>query len=142
MGLIHKNAGISGSAPSTATTAAVGGEQDGFSAWQFMSVTATYTGNTGGTLNVYVQRFDASIDAWVDWIAFPQAADGAAAATYVVSPMAAPQDIYTVGTGLTPALAADSFTGGLAGEKLRVIATSGAGTTAGASISVSFVGVA
>lgn len=142
MSIRSVNALITGAAPSSATTAVVGSSKDGFDAWQFMTATLQSAGNTGGTLNVYVQRFDPGLDLWVDWIAFPQIADGAASAIYMASAYAAPQDIYTIGSGTTPLLGADSFSGGPAGDQLRVIATSGAGTSVGATVKVSFSGLA
>ncbi len=139
MALRQRNAVISGAAPSTATGAAIGSES-GFEQWASIAVTAQYAGNTGGTLDVYVQRFDPGLDAWVDWIHFPQAAAGASAARYTANGVVAPADIYTVGVGTSPALTADAFTGGHPGNQLRVYAVSGASTTAGATVTVSFVG--
>lgn len=131
---------ITGTAPSTASTAVVGSPIVGLDRWESMLVTASIAGNTGGTLNVYVQRYDVELAAWVDWIAFPQRASGAAVAVYVVSATVPVADIYTVGTGTSPALTADSYTGGYPGDQVRVIAVSGASTSAGGAITVTFAG--
>lgn len=131
---------ITGDAPDTATSAVIG-TASGLDAFSIINVTATFAGNTGGALDVYVQRFDVGLDDWVDWIHFAQAASGAAAATYFVPGDSSTPDIYAVGRDTTPALAADSHTGGHPGDQVRVYATSGASTTAGATITVSLVGI-
>lgn len=130
-----------GDAPDTATGGQIGSDIEGLENWQIVQITAQFAGNTGGTLDVYVQRWDVMLNAWVDYVHFAQAASGAASATYTVSSIVAPQDIYTVGTGTSPALAADTFTGGHPGDKVRVWSVSGAGTSAGATVKVSFHGV-
>lgn len=132
---------ISGAAPSSATTAIVGAATAGLSSFPFVNVTATFAGNVGGTLDVYVQRYDPGLDAWIDWIHFPQRSAGAASATYYIPGTAAAADIYTVGTGTSFVLAADSHVGGHPGDQVRVYAVSGTSTSAGATVTVSFTGL-
>lgn len=131
---------ITGNAPATATTAVLGAEIAGLEAFDEIDVTATFAGNTGGTLNVYLQRYDDGLAAWVDWLAFPQRASGAASASHCASSNQPVNDIFTVGTGTSPALTADSFTGGHPGRKLRCLAVSGTSTSAGAAVAISVRG--
>lgn len=141
MSLKHLYTYATGDAPDTETNGQIGSDMSGFGDWQTIMVTAQFAGNTGGTLDVYVQRYDSTLAAWVDWIHFPQAAAGAESATYTVNGVVGAQDIYTVGTGTSFALAADSWTGGYPGDKLRVMADSGASTSAGATVKVAFCGI-
>ncbi|HEX7604974.1 MAG TPA: hypothetical protein VF316_25325, partial [Polyangiaceae bacterium] len=70
---------------------------------------------------------------WVDWAHFAQVAAGAAAAAYVLTmDKSSIAQIVAVGSGLSPALAANSCIGGHPGERLRVVFKAGGGTTAGA----------
>ncbi len=131
---------ITGNAPSTATTAVVGSEVAGLDAYDTIDVSATFGGNTGGAVDVYLQRYDDGLAAWVDWVHFAQKAAAAASSTLFVSGTQQVNDIFTVGTGTTPALTADLFTGGHPGRKLRCLAVSGASTTVGAAITVSIRG--
>lgn len=136
---------ITGTTPNSATTATVGSEVTGLGNYPDITVTADLVGATGGTLDVYVQRWDQEIASgagnWVDWIHFPQLAAGAAAIRYAVNAaQVASSGITAVGVGLTPALAANTATGGHPGDKVRAIATAGASTSAGAAISISIRG--
>jgi len=131
---------ITGSAPAAPGTAVVGAEISGLERFDEIDVTASFPGNTGGTLNVYLQRYDDGLAAWVDWLAFPQRTAAAAAAFYCASGNQPVNDVFTVGTGTSPALVADSFTGGHPGRKLRCLAVSGASTTVGAAVAVSVRG--
>ncbi len=131
---------ITGNAPSTATTAVVGSEVSELEMFHDIDITATFGGNTGGNLDVYLQRYDSGLAAWVDWLHFPQKAGAASSNTQTVSASQPVNDIFVVGTGTTPALAADAFTGGHPGKKLRCLAVSGAGTSVGAAITISIRG--
>ena len=131
---------ITGDAPNTATSGIIDAALAGFGSWNHVSVTAEFAGNTGGTIDVYVQRFDTVLDAFVDWIHFPQQADAAAEATYYAPGTISVADIFTIGQGATPALAVDSYTGGHPGDQVRVWAVSGTDTTNGATVTVSFTG--
>lgn len=134
------NRNVTGDAPSSASTAALSDTFSGLREGLALTITAQFAGNTGGTLDVYLQRYDDALEAWVDWVHFPQAAAGAASATYVVAQPWPSAAIYTVGTGTSPALAANSFTGGIPGEEVRVLCVSGASTTDGATVTVAITG--
>jgi len=136
---------ITGTTPSSATTAVVGSPITDVGQFIDLQVTADLVGATGGTLDVYVQRFDQKANAgagrWVDWIHFPQLAAAAGPIRYTVNAASvASQAITVVGVDLTPALAANTATGGHPGDLVRVIATGGAGTSAGAVVTVSIRG--
>ncbi len=128
---------IAGTSPATASTAVVGDEVSGLSQFSEVYATATYAGNSGGTLLVRLQRFDDILDTWVDWVAFAQAASGGASATYSAVVSADPTSVVVVGTGTSPALAASTVTGGHPGDRVRCIAVSGASTSAGTAVTIS-----
>lgn len=130
---------ITGNAPSSASTAAVGSEVTGLSKFSKVNVRATFAGNTGGTLDVYLQRFDGSN--WVDWVHFAQKAAGAAATSVSLEASSPSLTVTTVGLDATPALAAGAVTGGHPGDKVRCLAVSGASTSAGAAIVITLSGV-
>jgi hypothetical protein len=131
---------ITGSAPSTATTAVVGTPVTGLEEFDTLEVTATFGGNTGGALDVYLQRYDDGLAAWVDWVHFAQKATAAASNTQAVSASTKSATIVVVGTGTTVALAAATAAGGHPGRTVRCLAVSGASTTVGATITVSIRG--
>lgn len=132
---------ITGNAPDTATTAVIGEAVSGLDAFSRINVSATFAGNTGGNLDVYLQRFDVGLNDWVDWVHFPQSPSGQSPTSYFIPGDTSVADIYTVGRDTTPALANDTHTGGHPGDQVRVLAVSGASTTAGATVTVSFVGI-
>lgn len=131
---------IAGNAPSSATSASVG-EADGLQDTPVLGVTAKIAGNTGGVLDVYIQRWDVALGEWIDWAHFPQISAGAAAARYFIAAPAQAVTIQTVGADSSPSIAANSCVGGHPGNKVRVWAVSGASTTAGGAIEVSFQGL-
>lgn len=116
-----------------------------------LRIDAALVGATGGTLDIYLQRRiygtnipTASSGIWVDWLHFAQLTAGNAALKYTL--WAGDNDpnttILAVGqmsddllTG-APALAAATFTGGLPGDAIRCIAVAGAGTSAGALVTI------
>jgi hypothetical protein len=128
---------ITGSAPSTATTAVVGTAVAGLVKYSRFRVTAQFAGNTGGALNVYLQRYDGGRDIWIDWVSFPQKAAAAASNIQTLDAGQDVNDIFVVGSGTSPTLTADSFTGGHPGNSVRCIAVSGASTSAGATVNIS-----
>lgn len=109
----------------------------GFKAFSRLSIAATITGITGGTLDVYIQRSPDGVK-YYDLIHFPTAAAGDAAVTYVVD-LDSCNDYVVIGTDLTPALEA----GGVAGlwsDRLRVLVVTGTGASAGAALVVHALG--
>jgi hypothetical protein len=126
---------ITGTSPASATTAVIGAPLTGLGPYRSILILATIQGGTGGTLDLYLQASPDGGTTWVDYAHFAQLAAAAAQVNRLVTVSkagnsgAAP---VTVGTGLTPALAASTVVGGDFGDRLRLIGTGGAGTNAGA----------
>lgn len=141
---------ISGTSPSSASTAVLSGLAAGLEGFDEVRIDADLVGATGGTLDVYVQRqvaLDAEISGgvWVDWIHFPQLGAGAAAVRYSVSPGAgvaiSPVGVGTDASAGTPALAANTSVGGHPGSAVRVVCVAGVSTSAGATVKVYVTGI-
>lgn len=132
-----KRVDLSFTSVNTATTTALTAVTD-LGGYQSMQIFAILTGATGGTLDIYLQGSLDGGTTWVDYAHFPQIAAGAAAIKRVWSVSRAAQQttLATVGSGSvgTPgvALAANTIIGGEWTDRLRVVAVSGAGTSAGA----------
>jgi hypothetical protein len=124
-------------ADSTALAGVCVGELDEFDAIQ---IQASLVGATGGVLNVYVQSSLDGGASWYDLVHFPQLADGASAIVYVCS-LSSPQlTPVVVGTGTSPALAANTVVGGAWGDRLRLLMVAGTGTNTGAAVVVRMMG--
>jgi hypothetical protein len=118
--------------------AGVAGPLDDFEALQLV---AELVGNTGGTLDVYVQTSPDQGVNWFDFAHFAQLNAGAAAVRYVLTASLYTQNTapIAVGKNLAPALAANTFVNGAFGDRVRLLMVSGTGTTAGAAVKVSVV---
>jgi hypothetical protein len=106
-----------------------------------LDVLATLNGATGGVLDVYIQVAGPDL-VWRDAVHFPQLAAGAATVNYACSLTSRGQAATTdapvvVGTGTTPALAANTVAQGLGFDRARLLFVAGSGTSAGATIRVS-----
>lgn len=103
---------------------------------------AAIRGGTGGTLDIYLQMSPDMGTTWVDYAHFAQLADGAAAIkrVWTVSKSAQQTSIVTVGSGSSPALAANTIIGGEFGDRIRVVNVAGVGTSAGAAQAITIVG--
>jgi hypothetical protein len=125
---------ISATSPATPTTAVMGSPITGLGIYESLNIAATIQGATGGTLDLYLQTSPDGGTTWVDYIHFAQLAAAAAQSTKVVTVSCGVQStgITAVGTGLTPSLAASTVVGGAFGDRMRLVAVSGAGTTVGA----------
>lgn len=125
---------ITGTSPASATTDVVGNIVGGLQIYDSLQIIAMIQGGTGGTLDLYLQT---SVDGtnWYDYVHFAQLADGAAALTRYLSVSRAGQvtTLTAIGSGTSPALAANTVLGGDFGTRLRLLAVAGAGTSAGAS---------
>jgi hypothetical protein len=107
----------------------------GLRKYDWFTVDAVLKGNTGGTLDVYLQRQvkhdDGSV--WLDWVHFPQQAAAAAKKAYTATAMAS-NGAVVVGTGsdagVSLALAANTVVGGHPGDVVRMVLKSGASTSA------------
>lgn len=132
--------------PDTASTTTIDTSNalTGLDAVDSMLIVADLVGATGGTLNLYLQVASGSeaSPTWVDYLAFAQLASGASATTkvYAVSRHAQQTTATTVAVGDTPALAAGSIVGGDFGERMRLVARTGSGVTAGCTITIRLIG--
>lgn len=130
---------ISGSSPASASTAVVGSALNGLSECDWFMIDATIIGGTGGTVDAWLQRKVEGTDNWRDWIRFPQVS-AASTKHYSVQVMSS-ISIYEVSQGTTaspgtPTIVANTSIGGHPGDKVRLVVTAGAGTSAGATQTV------
>lgn len=135
----HVFSDTSPAAAGTAVSASKAGALQRFGA---LTIIATLTGATGGTLDVYLQVSPDAGVTWYDYAHFAQLAAGAAAITKVITVSRAGQQtgIPTVGTDLSPALAANAVVGGDFGDMMRVLLVAGASTSAGAVQTIKVIG--
>ena len=140
MSLIKWTTVLSETSPATAGTVVADRIFGGLQQYSWFVIDAELTGATGGTLDVYLQRKAPGTGIWYDYLHFPQVAAGAGAAYYTVQPQAI-QGITVVGKGTTPALAANTCTGGHPGAELRCVFVAGAGTSAGATQVIRITGL-
>lgn len=143
MAVVRKVVTVTGSGPATATTAVIG-SAEGFSVADFdsMAVECAVQGGTGGTLDLYFQIMPYEGTVWTDYAHLAQLADAAAATRvrFTVARDGQALTITTVGTALTPALAANTVLGGDFGSRMRIVATAGVGTSAGTAQTFRFFG--
>jgi hypothetical protein len=142
---------VSATSPSAASTVVLGSLANGLSGWDWFQIDAQLLGATGGTLDITLQRKlevlddqGNAVDFWFDWLRFPQLAAAAPAVSYSAQ-SGTSNTIFTVGSVVTaspvaPTLAAGTFVGGHPGESIRVIATAGASTSAGAAQKIYITG--
>lgn len=127
-------------AASTAVSAATARDMAGFDA---ITILATLTGATGGTLDVYLQSSWDGGTTWYDLAHFTQLAAAASAVTYKAT-LALSTTIVTVGKGSTGtpavALAANTVAGGHWGDLIRAVYVAGVGTTVGAAQLINIYG--
>jgi len=133
---------ITGTSPAAAGTAVISNPIRGLGAFDWFTIDAIVIGGTGGTIDLTLQRKiqnlsdGTAVDLWIDWLHFPQVA--AVTTTKFSVQTGVSTTITTVGMqaespGTTAAtLAANTFLGGHPGNELRLLATAGAGTSAGA----------
>lgn len=127
---------ITQTAPAAPGSAAGGVTSGDLGAFVSGEIVCSSAGNTGGSLNIFLQSSRDSGTTWTDYIAFPQLAAAAASTTWRVSvtKQSVPNAIQVVGLGV---LTANTVSGGEWGDRLRLYATSGAATTVGATITCS-----
>lgn len=114
------------------TVASTVGLVTGLDQFDWFTIDALLQGGTGGTLDVYLQRFVASLNEWRDWIHFAQLASGASAVRYVLDSSWGQSGIVTVGQGTSPVIAVATQANLHPGQKARLLFTAGASTSAGA----------
>lgn len=115
----------------SATAVATGLDQ-----FDWFTIDAKLLGATGGTLDVYLQRWVASLQEWRDWIHFAQLGAGAAAARYVVDSSLGQSGIVTVGQATSPLIGVATMANLHPGSRARLLFVAGASTSAGAVQSV------
>jgi hypothetical protein len=109
--------------PASATTVALDGVE-GFGGCDEISILSNLRGSTGGTLDVYIQHSPDNVE-YFDFLHYAQLAAGAPAALLHLSPPVSSSGIVTIGSGVSPVLAANSFAGGRWAEWLRVVFVAG-----------------
>lgn len=107
------------------------GQLDDYSA---IFIESVIQGATGGTLDIYLQNSPDMGASWYDYAHYTQLAAGAGVVRTVASVATGAQNLTltTVGTNLTPALAAGTVLGGAWGDRFRMVMVAGAGTSLGA----------
>lgn len=128
---------ITGTSPSSATTAVVGLSAIGTEMRNAseIKIVAELVGATGGTLDVYLQ-WTPDGTTWYDYCHFPQLAGAAAAVKYSTGSNYPTPGITVIGKDSTPALAANTCVGGSVGNGLRCVCVAGVGTSAGAAVTI------
>lgn len=132
---------LTATSPASASTAASSTFAGDLSYFNALSFVATLQGATGGTLDVYLQTsFDDGVT-WYDFAHYAQLAAGAAQSRILwhVNRSTAVTAPTTIGTNTTPALAVSTINGGAWGDRIRLLFVAGAGTSVGASQSVSII---
>lgn len=129
--------------PAAASTV-IGKSIFGMDRFEAYAIYASLVGASGGTLDVYLQTsFDEGVT-WYDVAHFPQLGASAAAVTYVAqySPTITAPTAVGKGSAVTAgvALAVGTYTGGPLGDSIRAVYVAGTSTSAGAAISIDFVG--
>ena len=107
----------------------VAGPLDDFIA---LNVIATVQGATGGTLDIYGQMSPDDGGTWYDIFHLPQLAAAAASTTYGFGLGIENASITAIGSGLSPALAANTLALGGWASRLRLVFVAGGGTSLGA----------
>ncbi len=135
---LHLITDTSPAAPGTAAGDVAGG----LDRYDSLTIIATLQGATGGTLDVYLQMSPDGGTTWIDYAHYPQLAAAAVSSirTWTVSRAAEQKTLTTVGSGTSPALAANTIMGGDWGDRLRALYVAGASTSAGAVQTIRIVG--
>ncbi len=130
--------GTTPAAPSTAVVGAPAVFATYIDAPESLDICASLIGATGGTLDLFLQTSPDGGATWFDYGHYAQLAAGAAAFRNRVGVSRFQQALtpVVVGVNLTPLLAAATFVGGPFNDRMRLVAVAGAGTTAGAVITI------
>jgi hypothetical protein len=131
--VVYTITGTSAVTPGLDTFGEIGRTGMGLDAYESVTIFAILNGNTGGTLDAYVQMtLDGLI--WFDWCHFAQLPAGAAEQVRVAA-ATRPQSNSTlkaIGRDGTPALVANSILNTDWGVALRLVTVSSAASTVGA----------
>jgi hypothetical protein len=130
----------SGNAAGTVAGTAV----TGISAFKSLMIVATLVGNTGGTLDVYLQHSPDGGVTWYDYAHFATVGAAAASAVFCYVP-ALTNLVTTIGIGTlgapAPLLAANTFVGGHPFDSLRAVAVGNVGTSLGNAQTIKVIGI-
>lgn len=131
--------------PAAASTVVGSTFLGGLAEADYLTMDATLTGATGGTLDIYLQREIGlpGSDVWADWYRFAQLSAGASAAHYTLSSDAKATTITAIGIGTATAegdltLAAGTLTTPIPCGRVRFVFVAGTSTSAGAAQTVRF----
>lgn len=132
---------FTGTSPAAAGVGAIDDPVDRLDSYDEFVVYADLVGATGGTLDIRLQQDlepggPTPGNVWRDWLAITQLAAGAAAIKRAAAATDRNLPTVTVGDGTTPALAATDGNIGRIASRVRVVATAGASTSAGAAVTV------
>jgi hypothetical protein len=97
-----------------------------------LNVAAVLRGGTSDTLDVYLQLSPDDGATWFDCLHFPQLSAGQGATTWGCALGVEADAIVAIGSGNTPALAANTIAFGGWGSRLRMAFVAGASTSGGA----------
>jgi hypothetical protein len=125
--LFSGNSPAGGGGGVTQATSAIAG----FKTCSAISIIAAIRGGAGGVLDVYIQDSPDGVR-FYDYAHFTQLTAAAALIVHAYSPSPFDNTIKTIGTDLTPALAANSARGGHWYDQLRVLFVAGAGVAVAA----------
>lgn len=129
--------------PAAPGTAASAGAAKGIGVYRSIRIVTTRQGATGGVLDIYLQSSWDGGTTWIDIGHYAQLSAGASAVTDTI--MFSREQMGTtavvVGSGLSPALAANTFLQGEFGDMLRAVYVAGSGTSSGAPVTISVYGV-
>ena len=133
---------ITATSPAAASTVVHTAQFSGLADCEALTIITDLRGATGGTLDVYLQTSHDGGTTWFDFAHAAQLAAGAAQVREVwhVSRSTAVTTSTVVGTGTSPALAADTVLGGSWGDSLRIVFVAGVSTSAGASQTIHVAG--
>lgn len=121
-------------------TTTAGTTVEGLAGYEKVTLLASLVGVGGGALDVYVQTRHGAI--WYDYCHFTQLGAGAAAVMYRVtcSRYGTTATPVVIGSGVAPALAANTLVNGDFGDAMRVLVVAGAGAAAGGVESIAVAG--
>jgi hypothetical protein len=132
---------LSDTSPAAASTAAGTSIVAGLAHARALTLVFGTVGATGGVLDVYLQTSYDGGATWYDYAHLTQLTAGNAAATRVwhVDRTTAASTMVTIGSGTSPALAANAINGGAWGDAMRFLFVAGASTSAGAATTCTVV---
>jgi len=129
---------IGGTSPAAAGSATIGTAKS-LCGYDAVTVILEVVGATGGTLDLVLESQWGDDGTWYNLYRVPQLAAGAAAATYQIS-FSLGNTVNAIGKNGALTLATSTPAAGHWGDKVRLYATAGASTSAGAAIVCKIIG--